>query len=56
MEIIDKYDISERVIAKFLNLMEARSANPDNPNVITDEAMGTYWHYIMAVRFNTEKK
>lgn len=49
MEIIDKYDISERVIAKFLNLMEARSANPDNPNVITDEAMGTYWHYIMAV-------
>jgi hypothetical protein len=48
-ETIVKYNISDRVVSKFLNLMEARASNPDNPNVITEDAIGTYWHYIMAV-------
>ncbi|MCQ2068248.1 MAG: DUF6057 family protein [Bacteroidaceae bacterium] len=48
-ETVGKYRISQRVVEKFLNQMEARSKS-DDPNVITQEAVGTYWNYIMAVR------
>lgn len=47
-ETVEKYHISQKVYTKFLHLMEARSRS-ENPNVITEEAAGSYWNYIMAV-------
>ena len=48
-ETVEKYGISGRVVEKFMNLMQARIQSED-PDVITEEAVGTYWNYIMAVR------
>ena len=48
-ETVEKYGISGRVVEKFMNLMQARIKSED-PDVITEEAVGTYWNYIMAVR------
>ncbi|MBR3659421.1 MAG: hypothetical protein IKN61_05890 [Bacteroidaceae bacterium] len=47
-ETVEKYHISQDVLTKFLHLMEVR-ARSENPNVLTEEAAGTYWNYIMAV-------
>jgi hypothetical protein len=33
--------------------MDARSADP---NVLVDEARGTYWHYLMAVKLNNNQQ
>jgi hypothetical protein len=47
-ETVRKYHISDRIVEKFMNQMIVRSQSED-PNVITEEAAGTYWNYIMAV-------
>ena len=47
-ETVEKYHISQRVVEKFIHLMEARASSQD-PHVITDEAIGSYWNYIMAI-------
>lgn len=49
-EIVDKYNISSKIWEKFLRVMEFR-ANSEDPEVLPMEAKGTYWNYIMAVRF-----
>ena len=49
-ETVEKYRLSQRVVEKFLRQMETRAKSED-PNVITEEAVGTYWHYLMAVSF-----
>ena len=54
-ETVDKYHISQNVVDKFLNQLEARSESND-PHVLTGDARGTYWHYIMAVRFNNNQE
>ena len=55
IETVEKYHISQKTVDSYMNLLEAR-AKSDNPQtLITTEAMGTYWHYIMAVRFNTSE-
>lgn len=51
-ETVSKYKISREIADKYIRLMDARSKDPHPEAVITKEAMGTYWHYIMAVRFN----
>lgn len=51
-ETVSKYNISREIADKYIRLMDARSKDPHPEAVITKEAMGTYWHYIMAVRFN----
>ena len=51
-ETVSKYNISREIVDKYIRLMDARSKDPHPEAVITKEAMGTYWHYIMAVRFN----
>ena len=53
METVEKYHISQRVVEKFIHLMEARASSQD-PHVITDEAIGSYWNYIMAVSLAKE--
>ena len=56
IETVEKYRISEKTVNKYMSLMEARSKSPDSSNVMTQDAMGTYWHYIMAVRFNNKEQ
>lgn len=51
IETVEKYHLSEDVVNKYVNLMEAR-AKDSRAGVLTEESMGTYWQYIMAVRFN----
>ena len=51
-ETVSKYNICREIADKYIRLMDARSKDPHPEVVITKEAMGTYWHYIMAVRFN----
>ena len=51
-ETVSKYNISREIADKYIRLMDARSKDPHPEAAITKEAMGTYWHYIMAVRFN----
>lgn len=51
VETVEKYHLSQKVVDKFIGLMQARSRS-DNPNVLTEESAGTYWNYVMAVRFN----
>lgn len=48
-----KYRLSQDVVDKFLHFMDARSADP---NVLIDEARGTYWHYLMAVKLNNNQQ
>ena len=56
IETVEKYNLSQQVVDKYLNLLEAR-ANSDRPETtITNEASGTYWHYIMSVRFNNSNR
>ena len=52
-ETVEKYHISQRVVEKFMHLMEARATSED-PHVITEEAIGSYWNYIMAVSLAKE--
>ena len=47
-ETVEKYHISQEIASKFIRLMEVRSRS-ENPHVLTEEAAGTYWNYIMAV-------
>jgi len=47
-ETVRKYHISDRIVEKFMNQMMVRAQSED-PDVITQEAAGTYWNYIMAV-------
>jgi len=54
-ETVQKYRISEEVVDRFLNLMKARSES-ENPNIITEESSGTYWHYLMAVSLKNSQK
>lgn len=56
VETVEKYRISQRTLDKFMALMEARARSNNPENLMIPEAMKSYWHYIMAVRFNTEKK
>ena len=57
METVEKYHISQRVVDKYLNIMEARAKSPQPANAFVEEMRGTYWHYIMAMRFNnTDRK
>ena len=56
-ETVEKYHISQEVLDKYMSLLEARANSSNSENLITQEAMGTYWHYIMAMRFNnTDRK
>lgn len=50
-EIIEKYNINSSVYEKFMRVMEVR-ANSENPDVLPQEAAGSYWNYLMAVRYN----
>jgi len=52
IETVEKYNISEKVVNKFMNLMEARAKDSRPETVLTLEAQGTYWEYIMLTRFN----
>ena len=52
IETVNRYNISEKVVNKFMNLMEARSKDEHPETLITQEAMKTYWQYIMVTRFN----
>ncbi len=51
-ETVRKYNISTDVVNKYLELMDARAHDQHPESVMTGNAMGSYWHYIMAVRFN----
>lgn len=55
METVNKYHLSEKVVGKFVNQLEARSQS-DDPHVLNNDARGTYWHYIMAVKFNNNQE
>lgn len=52
METVQKYNLSEKVVNKFMNLMEIRSKDSNPHTVLSQDAMGTYWEYIMLTRFN----
>lgn len=55
IETVSRYHISDRVAGRFINQLQARSQS-DNPHVLTDDARGTYWHYIMAVKLNNNQE
>lgn len=50
-ETVEKYNINSNVYEKFMRVMEVR-ANSENPDVLPREAAGSYWNYLMAVRYN----
>ena len=52
IETVGKYNISDKVVNKYMNLLEARSKDSNPETVITLDANGTYWEYIMLTRFN----
>ena len=54
-ETVNKYRISPSVVQKYMNQLHARS-NSDDPHVLTEDARGTYWHYIMAVKLNANQE
>ena len=51
-ETVDRYHISEKVLDKFMKVMEARANSSQPENAFVEEIRGTYWHYIMVMRFN----
>ena len=53
IETARKYSLSQEVVDKYIHCMDARSADP---NVLIDEARGTYWHYLMAVKLNNNQQ
>ena len=53
IETARKYSLSQEVVDKYIHFMDARSADP---NVLIDEARGTYWHYLMAVKLNNNQQ
>lgn len=55
IETIEKYHISQKTVDLYVNLLEARAKSDTPQTIMTTEAMRTYWHYIMAVRFNTSE-
>lgn len=52
IETVQKYHISDKVVNKYVNLLDARSKDAHPEMVLTKEAMKTYWQYIMVTRFN----
>ena len=52
MEAVQKYNLSDKVVNKYVNLMEVRSRDSNAHTVLTQDANGTYWEYLMLVRFN----
>ena len=52
IETVEKYHISQRVYDKYMQLLEARAGDSRPESVITTEAMRTYWHFIMVMRYN----
>jgi hypothetical protein len=52
IETVNKYHLSDKVVNKYVNLMEARSQDEHPETLLTREAMKTYWQYIMVTRFN----
>ena len=50
-EIVERYHISAKVVNTFTTLMDTRARENDS-SVLTQEVLGSYWHYLMAVRFN----
>ena len=52
METVEKYHISQRVVDKYLSMMEARASSSLPDNAFVEELRGTYWHYIMVMRFD----
>ena len=52
IETVQKYHISDKVVNKYVNLLDARSRDAHPETVLTKEAMKTYWQYIMVTRFN----
>ena len=51
METVGKYRISQNTVDRYMSIMEARAAS-DDPNVMPRNLTGTYWNYIMSVKFN----
>lgn len=52
IETVEKYHISQRVYEKYMQLLDARARDAHPETVITKEAMRTYWHFIMVMRYN----
>ena len=53
VETVQKYNLSEKVVNKYVNLLEIRSKDSNPQTVLSQDAMGTYWGYIMLTRFNS---
>ena len=56
IETVSKYHISEKVVDKYLSVMEARASSSLPENAFVEEIRGTYWHYIMVMSFNNAEK
>ena len=56
IETVGKYHISEKVVDKYLSVMEARASSSLPENAFVEEIRGTYWHYIMVMSFNNAEK
>lgn len=48
-ETVEKYGLSENVVSRFMDLMEARAQGS-----ITRESLDTYWYYIMSTNLSKE--
>ena len=56
METVQKYHLSQKVVDNYIDLLDARSKSANPETLITKDAVGTYWNYIMAVRFNNTEQ
>ena len=56
IETVQKYHLSQKVVDNYVNLLDARAKSENPQNLLTKDAVGTYWNYIMAVRFNNAEQ
>lgn len=56
IETVQKYHLSQKVVDNYIKLLDARAQSGNPQTVLTREASGTYWNYIMAVRFNNTEQ
>lgn len=51
-ETVQKYHLSEKVVNKYIAFLEAQSGSADEQGIVfSKDWEGTYWHYIMKVKF-----
>lgn len=52
-EAVQKYHLSDKVVNRYIAFLEAQSNTEEEGFVLSKDWEGTYWHYIMKVKFSS---